>query len=47
MRLFLVLINRRYLFSNAGQLTTSVMGAGAACSASVFTRKRWPSGETS
>ena len=37
----------RHFFSSAGQLTTSVMGADAASSARVFTRKRWPSGETS
>ena len=36
-----------HFFSNAGQLTTSVIGWDASSSTSVFTRKRWPSGETS
>src|SRR2546426_7093726 len=35
-----------HFFSNAGQLTTSVMGAAAGSSTSVLTRNRWPSGET-
>ena len=34
-----------HFFSSAGQLTTSVMCADLASSASVFTSKRWPSAD--
>ena len=35
-----------HFFNTAVQLTTTVMGAGVACSGAVMMRNRWPSADT-